>query len=315
MRGCADQFCTRSLKSLCWARAERNPCRGPHPLAGCGRTGAGRRCALACRPRALAGPDCPRRRFLSGAGSGQWRHLGRDRRKRCVSGLIRLNFTLTAKPDRVDSLPDGRVHIFDYKTGKPPSEDRNKANSSKQLLLEAAMAERGAFQKLGPASRLPRLPTSGLGPPQATVETSDHRRPAGQGLGRSAQADWPLHVARTRLSFAHRHFKERFPGDYDHLARLGEWDMSDDPQARGCDMRRDDATMAQIQAADPARLDVAVGQCWLWQNPRADRPCCAVAAVRRRSRAHSVPDLYQSRRVRDAEPAVQTPWRLGDAGR
>ena len=30
-------------------------------------------------------------------------------------------FRLTAKPDRIDILPDGRVHLFDYKSGQPPT--------------------------------------------------------------------------------------------------------------------------------------------------------------------------------------------------
>ncbi len=63
--------------------------------------------------------------------------------------LAGMGFRLTARPDRIDELPDGRLHILDYKTGDPPSAKQQKA-FDKQLLLEAAMAERGAFAELGP---------------------------------------------------------------------------------------------------------------------------------------------------------------------
>ncbi|MFD2844087.1 RecB family exonuclease [Paracoccus cavernae] len=70
-----------------------------------------------------------------------------NRGKAVVAGF---DFALTARPDRIDTLPDGRVHIYDYKSGKPPT-DKQIAHFDKQLPLEAALAERGAFDKLGQA--------------------------------------------------------------------------------------------------------------------------------------------------------------------
>ena len=43
---------------------------------------------------------------------------------------------------------DGLLHIYDYKTGTPPTKDQQ-VHFDKQLLLEAAMAERGGFPDLG----------------------------------------------------------------------------------------------------------------------------------------------------------------------
>jgi hypothetical protein len=63
----------------------------------------------------------------------------------------------------------------------------------------------------------------------------------------------------------------------------------------------------------PCRL--AVRQCRVGQDAGADRPGGAAAAGRGRAAEHPVPDLYQGRRGRDAEPPVQAAGRLGDAAR
>ena len=63
--------------------------------------------------------------------------------------LVNPPFRLTAKPDRIDLLNDGTAHVFDYKSGKPPSLKLVKTYE-KQLVLEALMVERGGFKALGP---------------------------------------------------------------------------------------------------------------------------------------------------------------------
>ena len=70
-------------------------------------------------------------------------------------------FTLTAKPDRIDEWPDGRLHIIDYKTGMPPSKPQQE-RFAKQLLLQALMAHEGAFEALGPRD-VARITYLGLG--------------------------------------------------------------------------------------------------------------------------------------------------------
>jgi ATP-dependent helicase/nuclease subunit B len=58
------------------------------------------------------------------------------------------NFRLKGRADRIEIRPDGGVFIADYKTGTPPKEKDVEAGNAPQLLLEAVMAEAGAF---GPA--------------------------------------------------------------------------------------------------------------------------------------------------------------------
>ncbi|WP_180325232.1 PD-(D/E)XK nuclease family protein, partial [Cereibacter azotoformans] len=141
--------------------------------------------------------------------------------------LAPLRFTLTAKPDRIDRLPDGRLHILDYKTGTPPTR-KQQEQFDKQLLLEAAMAEHGGFRKLGPTD-VARISYIGLGssPKVESVETDAAL------LGQVWEGLHALvgRYLRREQGYVSRRamFGERFPGDYDHLARFGEWEMSDSP--------------------------------------------------------------------------------------
>ncbi|MCE6952525.1 double-strand break repair protein AddB [Cereibacter sphaeroides] len=142
--------------------------------------------------------------------------------------LAALGFTLTAKPDRIDVLPDGRLHILDYKTGTPPTK-KQQEQFDKQLLLEAAMAERGAFRGLEVAE-VARISYIGLGssPKIEAVETDAAL--LGQ-VWEGLHALVGRYMVRSQ-GYASRRamFGERFPGDYDHLARFGEWEMSDPPE-------------------------------------------------------------------------------------
>jgi ATP-dependent helicase/nuclease subunit B len=54
-------------------------------------------------------------------------------------------FALVGRADRIERRADGTLAILDYKTGTPPSQKEVDAGLAPQLLLEAAMAESGAF--------------------------------------------------------------------------------------------------------------------------------------------------------------------------
>jgi RecB family exonuclease len=143
--------------------------------------------------------------------------------------LTGLNFTLTAKPDRIDALPDGSVHIFDYKTGSPPTAAQQKL-FDKQLLLEAAMATKGAFKALEGPRDVAGITYIGLG----ASPKQDSSYPDEAALGQVWEELHHLigeymtpekgYVSRRAV------FEERFPSDYDHLARYGEWEMTDAPK-------------------------------------------------------------------------------------
>lgn len=137
------------------------------------------------------------------------------------------DFTLTCRTDRIDRREDGQIRIFDYKTGSPPSKDQQK-HFDKQLPLQAAMAERGAFKTLG---NVPILDVAyiGLGssPVFAPVQLEDP----------STDEIWDQFCQlidawmRPERGYLSRRAIEgqRFDGDYDHLARYGEWDTTSAP--------------------------------------------------------------------------------------
>ncbi len=140
----------------------------------------------------------------------------------------RLAFTLTARPDRIDLADDGTVHVYDYKSGAPPSKNEQ-FRFEKQLPLEAAMAERGAFAGIGarPASGFTFVQLGGEG---------DEKRTERADL--DLDAEWAAlerligQYLRQGKGFTARRavFKVGDAGDYDHLARFGEWQMADAPR-------------------------------------------------------------------------------------
>lgn len=138
-----------------------------------------------------------------------------------------LDFTLKARPDRIDLMPDGRLHIMDYKTGTPPSEDRQKLFDN-QLLLQAAMAQRGGFGATLPQD-VARISYIGLGANPSTVQTDITPEITGEvweklhKLIGDYQSPGQGYTSRRAL------FDTTIIGDYDHLARHGEWQQSDWP--------------------------------------------------------------------------------------
>ncbi|MFD0859507.1 double-strand break repair protein AddB [Roseovarius aquimarinus] len=138
-----------------------------------------------------------------------------------------LGFTLVAEADRIDIDDTGCLHIYDYKTGTPPSAPEQK-QFEKQLLLEAAIAERSGFDNLTP-SRVARAIYIGLGANPAEVAAPLDEEPpedVWRDLGELISAyrtQRKGYVSRRALQ------KKGDTGDYDQLARFGEWDITDDP--------------------------------------------------------------------------------------
>ncbi|WP_374635651.1 double-strand break repair protein AddB [Paracoccus sp. (in: a-proteobacteria)] len=135
-----------------------------------------------------------------------------------------LAFRLIARPDRMDLLTDGRVHVYDYKSGAAPT-DRQIALFDKQLPLTASMVEQGAFRDLG------RADVAGISYIRLGGEGKTETRDFPPGF---AQETWAGFVdligryLRGERGFTARLAMERsdHASDYDHLSRHGEWDMT-----------------------------------------------------------------------------------------
>lgn len=141
-------------------------------------------------------------------------------------------FTLIAKADRIDlHRQDGTAVIIDYKTGNIPTARQMSAGYAPQLPLEGWLVQEGAFEGLDKAdvADLVFWKLSGGDPVQeqkrpvkdldATIEA------ATKGLHTLIQVfsdDKTPYLSNPRPSDAGY-------GDYDHLARVKEWQTVDDP--------------------------------------------------------------------------------------
>lgn len=137
------------------------------------------------------------------------------------------DFVLTAKADRIDSADDGTLRLYDYKSGAVPTEKQQLA-FSKQLLLEVLIAETAGFAGV-PPGRVSRARYLSLGrdlkasdAPLADCPAARTREELAALIG--AYADPARgYTAQTAPESA------QFDGDFLHLARTGEWTLSDAP--------------------------------------------------------------------------------------
>ena len=143
-----------------------------------------------------------------------------------ILALSNVRFTLVGTADRIDVSDDGEALIYDYKTGAVPTKNQQ-IHFDKQLLLEAAMVERGAFKALGRV-RTKAAVYLGLGsdlkdqPAPLDESPPDETWKRFEGL----MAKW----MDPEKGYTSRSANETltFEGNYDHLARYGEWDETQD---------------------------------------------------------------------------------------
>ncbi|MDU8910857.1 double-strand break repair protein AddB [Aestuariicoccus sp. MJ-SS9] len=134
-------------------------------------------------------------------------------------------FTLTGTADRIDIDDRGGAYVYDYKTGPAPSEAQQR-NFDKQLLLEAAMIEQGAFENLRP-SHVERAVFVSVGASRAEVAAPLDESPPQQ-TWQEFEALVTAYLDPDQGFTARRAmFKDEDVSDYDHLARFGEWDGAD----------------------------------------------------------------------------------------
>ena len=137
-----------------------------------------------------------------------------------------LGFTLRGKADRIDIDDRGGAHLYDYKTGAAPTESQQR-HFDKQLLLEAAMVERGAFKDLQPRRTEQAVFVSVANNPREVPAPLEEM---------PAQQVWAeFETLMTRWFEPDRGYtaraalvREKDLSEYDHLSRFGEWDVVDE---------------------------------------------------------------------------------------
>lgn len=139
-----------------------------------------------------------------------------------------LGFTLTATADRIDIDGRGGAHIYDYKTGAAPSA-KEQRSFDKQLLLEAAMLDEGGFAPLEPphVERAVFISLQPSNPKEVPAPLED--APPEQIWAEFVTLITAYHDPNTGFTARRALQKDNDAGDYDHLARFGEWDVTDAP--------------------------------------------------------------------------------------
>lgn len=144
-----------------------------------------------------------------------------------IPGQARINevdFTLTAKADRIDLDANGNALIYDYKTGAMSTPNQQKSFDL-QLLLEAAMAEQAGFKDLYPR-HVVRAAFIGLGANTKEVDAPLEDLSADEVWARFSTLIQQYFDADQPYTSRRAMFKADMEGDYDHLARFGEWDVT-----------------------------------------------------------------------------------------
>ena len=138
------------------------------------------------------------------------------------------SWTLTGRSDRFDRHPDGRLDIIDYKTGGNSTAKAIKAGFDPQLPLTAALANAGAFEDMAPGDPAGlyyiSLPGNAEGGREVRI---DGKTEAGE-FAQMALADLTGWIARFDRETTAYESQIRVQymndyGDFDHLARRGEW--------------------------------------------------------------------------------------------
>lgn len=152
-----------------------------------------------------------------------------------------VQFTLTAKPDRIDKAREGYV-IVDYKTGRVPSEPAVDAGFSPQLTLTGAILAKGGFEGVpaGPVHRYRYVAVKGTKTAGEELEIPGLDR---NGVLKADPEEMHARALTRLVRYAAKFADEKTPyesqprrqfvndyGTYDHLSRRKEWSTAPDKE-------------------------------------------------------------------------------------
>jgi ATP-dependent helicase/nuclease subunit B len=139
-------------------------------------------------------------------------------------------FRLYGVADRIDELSGGGAAVVDYKTGAPPSDKQVKQLLAPQLPLEAAILERGGFADI-PAIKAAELVyirfSGGSTPGELRTVKADAASLAAEAAAKLSERIAFFDEESTPYLSRVKPYRADVSGDYDHLARVREWSLTD----------------------------------------------------------------------------------------
>jgi ATP-dependent helicase/nuclease subunit B len=138
--------------------------------------------------------------------------------------LADLDFTVTGTADRIDLDENGDAWVYDYKTGVVPTGPIQQ-HFDRQLLIEAAMIEDGAFPDAG-ARTVKSAQYLGLGSSPKETPAPFKDVPIGQVFSDLRDIIMSFDQADQGYTSRAKMQKDSDPSYFDHLARHGEWDAT-----------------------------------------------------------------------------------------
>lgn len=144
--------------------------------------------------------------------------------------LEELDFVVNGRADRIDRCVAGGLRILDYKSGSPPTRPQME-RFAVQLPIEALIAEAGGFDGFAPETvrEVGYVGLNGKPRPQAHPLVDDKAGSLSTGSVRNSLVKLLAAYGRTSTGYTSRRAVERigFSGEFDHLARFGEWSDAD----------------------------------------------------------------------------------------
>ncbi len=134
-------------------------------------------------------------------------------------------FTLRARVDRIDLTAEAAYTVYDYKGASGPSNEQVQVGYAQQLPLQGAMVAAGAFDvPARPVAGLEYIRLMGGATPGAEVTIEEPETLVDKALERLTMllASYALE----EQEYVSQAMPETviWEGDYDHLARVGEWE-------------------------------------------------------------------------------------------
>ena len=145
------------------------------------------------------------------------------------------NFELVARADRIDLLPYENYEVIDYKTGAPPPKIDMVSGFAPQLLLEAIMLEKDAFEGI-PAKEVTQMSYWHLKGEDASIVSlseKDHLEELKENIlqGLMDLIQKYEYVDTPYLAYPNFMVAPRYD-DYRHLARVDEWYLNQNKQEK-----------------------------------------------------------------------------------